>query len=901
MLTHLVKKRAAGIEEQDRVMINGIYVGRNYTNNKYIIQLIKPDFAKLPHETLRNDQRIEIDAKYVKPIPKRGIEEANLKPSLTDRVSMTEQPKQAKQEDNNNNNNINIDREEEEENKLLTECAIIDEWNNILGENDSRSMEIDVSETCDAWTLNDCDSCKRILFCLSYYRLWIIYKYNQHNNKNKNKNNNNNNKSVYVEYLIDFIKLLSHYSQKQMLNDFHHIKQYHIRNNNNNNNNYSNIEDKQDVFEYFKKQMGICNYSNCRSYSRNNRDRNECTESNKLRRNLYFIAENSKIKINEEITETNIQQLFDMIHCTLLHPHSMINGDSNDDKNNKKNNKFITEIDDNKEEEKDKGEEEEDDDVETRVSLSSYGFGAQFKYHQKTHKNYIKSRYKNLKNEILNNKLYQISLFDYDSLTEKAKQYLISYRGRLLIARKKSKLNQICLIKPNTPITLQHIISLMLYTNMDDLQREFKKGCRYLITDNQKIEFVKKRNQEIANWCKLLWESITFYGESINKKQVFYHGLNCKLLFNSVIAAFNCPTSTTVNKSVAFNFSTENGIIVQLGKFGSLDSHYLDVSDLSDYPNEQERLFFQAQLGFQDIIYNNTSNKYFIKCLNLFQNITKGNFFTHNTKIFKNKHQKTLIKMMDYVIDNNNNNNNNNNNIPKYMQQLFQHYCKSIKQFGNIIWINKEEFSKLNENMRKYLNADNNNDNFTKLLQTKYKIKIKYPKTLSFVVKNHDDINNNNNNNNNHDGYDDDDDDDDKNNEENLNYLDLFWDGKSVTLPQIYYHVNNNGKNKKDKKNKIILKLKLKKGATKQDNTVVIMVKIDNKILPDYVNKLKCDFGVFCPQIQFSYTTTMTISKKLQAIPLCESNKLDGLDAFEWKIFVKFRGRVDSMNLVHKL
>ncbi len=31
---------------------------------------------------------------------------------------------------------------------------------------------------------------------------------------------------------------------------------------------------------------------------------------------------------------------------------------------------------------------------------------------------------------------------------------------------------------------------------------------------------------------------------------------------------------------MAFNFSSEKGIIVQLSKFASLDSHYLDVSDL---------------------------------------------------------------------------------------------------------------------------------------------------------------------------------------------------------------------------------------------------------------------------------------------------------------------------------
>merc|ERR1712241_1013634 len=108
-----------------------------------------------------------------------------------------------------------------------------------------------------------------------------------------------------------------------------------------------------------------------------------------------------------------------------------------------------------------------------------------------------------------------------------------------------------------------------------------------------------------------------------------------------------------------------------------------------------------------------------------------------------------------------------NKKVPDYMQQLFEHYCKSIKQFGNIIWINKEEFSKLNENIRKYLSDNNqtedNKDNFIKWLQKTYKIKIKSPKTISYVVKNED------------------------NDDVKTNYLDHFWDGKSVLLPSISY------------------------------------------------------------------------------------------------------------------
>jgi len=548
----------------------------------------------------------------------------------------------------------------------------------------------------------------------------------------------------------------------------------------------------------------------------------------------------------------------------------------------------IKQKDDPKEEEKD--DEKKEKGAETAVT-SSYGFGAQFKYHKsklkgaKVHKNYIKPRYMNLKEEILQNKLYVISEFDFNSLAKKSSDYLSSYRGKSMKARKQAGLNDEASILPNSTITLDHIISMMLYTNMDDLQREFKKGCRFLAEDNQKVERVMKRNEEIANWCRLLWESITFFGESISKKQVFYHGLNCKLLFGSVIAAFNCPTSTTVNKSVAYNFSTDNGIIVQLSKHASLDSHYLDVSDLSDYPNEQERLFFQAQLGFQDIIYNNTSNKYYIKCLSLFQNITKGNFFTHNTKIFKNKHQKTLIKMMDTARENDDKSvpkqvnvvSNDDGKrktkakkkIPKYMQELFEHYFISIKDFYNIIWLNKEEFSKLNEDVRKYLGDDANADSFINWLKHKYQIKVRFTKTLSHVVTNDDDGN------------------------EKTNHLHKFWDGQSVLFPGGTSCIVNDG-HKDGKRETLKIKVKLKKGASKTDNTATLMVKCLTAKMPDYCRGIKCNVGVFCPQIGFSFETSLTITKQLSGIPLCESVKLEGLDAFEWKIFFKFVSRVDA-------
>merc|ERR1712154_199507 len=97
------------------------------------------------------------------------------------------------------------------------------------------------------------------------------------------------------------------------------------------------------------------------------------------------------------------------------------------------------------------------------------------------------------------------------------------------------------------------------------------------------------------------------------------------------------------------------------------------------------------------------------------------------------------------------------------------------------------------------------------------------------------------------------------------------------------------------------IKLKLKKAATKTDTTATLMVKILIKEMPYYCKSVKCSIGIFCPQINFTYTTAMTLTNKLGGIPLCESVKLEGLDAFEWKIFFKFISRVDQNNVIRPL
>ena len=188
----------------------------------------------------------------------------------------------------------------------------ISTWSEVVGD------VADSFEMCDSWTLRDCPSCRRILFCLRYYKKWLSHKLKEERLKCSLP------PKAVKEYLKDFISALSGYSSVSMLNDFHHIKQYHL--------------DRGDVLSFFRRELGHCQYTECRCYSRNNRDRGKMSSNEPLRRKMYFLPTSLTTSKEGEIEETNIQQLFDMIHCATMHCTESTSGRSS------RNSKFVTVI-----------------------------------------------------------------------------------------------------------------------------------------------------------------------------------------------------------------------------------------------------------------------------------------------------------------------------------------------------------------------------------------------------------------------------------------------------------------------------------------------------------------------------------------------------------------------------
>ena len=186
-----------------------------------------------------------------------------------------------------------------------------------------------------------------------------------------------------------------------------------------------------------------------------------------------------------------------------------------------------------------------------------------------------------------------------------------------------------------------------MYCNFTELQNEYKKiGCRES-TDVQSVRDqsfldLKEMSREIARWYRLITESVLFWGNAVSENDVFYTGLDCKMAFDNMAPEWFCPFSTTVSDSVALNFATEQGIILEMKpSTGSMD-RYFDCEWLSGYPEEVERLFVRADdlqitdiqtFDFQQGLW--TSNKQYIECLSLFSSLFSGQFVSKQLETIK--------------------------------------------------------------------------------------------------------------------------------------------------------------------------------------------------------------------------------------------------------------------------
>jgi len=201
----------------------------------------------------------------------------------------------------------------------------------------------------------------------------------------------------------------------------------------------------------------------------------------------------------------------------------------------------------------------------------------------------IVPKYEHLKEEMLNNPHASITKNQWDGVLKKCKKILkgqfTSFQRQWWSSRLKEH-----------GITLKHLLALKLYTDFDYLQREYRMSYRAPYSRN------RDRLQSFTRWRDLLKETFDKFKKLPGQRvTTLYHGIN-KVMPVADFSGINFgPTSTTTDVHVARSFAGKYGMILVL-KPKQSRFEALDISWISDYPDEKEYLVFDHELEVESVI-----------------------------------------------------------------------------------------------------------------------------------------------------------------------------------------------------------------------------------------------------------------------------------------------------------
>eukprot|EP01083_Nonionella_stella_P181568 650810_1 len=252
-------------------------------------------------------------------------------------------------------------------------------------------------------------------------------------------------------------------------------------------------------------------------------------------------------------------------------------------------------------------------------------------------------------------------------------------------------------------IHMEHLLAILLYCDNSKLCESFRESFRKMHYDDTK-EIVIQRHIDNYYWFgRFLFAAIEFWGAAprTTDTKKFYHGTSCKFLFDTFSAVFETPTSTTWDKIIATNFCRGSGVVLHLAPKFKDDlnpSKFLNVSDISHFPHEKERLF--AGMTVLAIINITESggkdcSKY-MKCMLYFeriieQNIHNKDFYnygviTEDTKEkWMDRQQRYLLPLIRSKMDN------IQKKIPQYVFDLFGNFCDKQTAFIDLSCIQYEK------------------------------------------------------------------------------------------------------------------------------------------------------------------------------------------------------------------
>eukprot|EP01084_Bolivina_argentea_P000060 112_1 len=190
-----------------------------------------------------------------------------------------------------------------------------------------------------------------------------------------------------------------------------------------------------------------------------------------------------------------------------------------------------------------------------------------------------------------------------------------------------------------TSFSMRQIVALKLYTDFDQLQREFRM-CFREKNENDRI----KRQKQFFFWNNLLENACKKSHDTVAKK--LYHGINDGKLYASCFSGtYYGPVSTTTDLTVAKGFAGDHGQILEL--YPSFGAKGLNVSWLSNFPDENEVLYMNVSFQISDIIKISPANY-------TYENEFKHNDYLEHKKISSVTMERCILNALQTInIDSN--------------------------------------------------------------------------------------------------------------------------------------------------------------------------------------------------------------------------------------------------------
>ena len=242
---------------------------------------------------------------------------------------------------------------------------------------------------------------------------------------------------------------------------------------------------------------------------------------------------------------------------------------------------------------------------------------------------YVSRRFDNFKEEILHH--FHVNKYR-KFILGKATEILSSAKMRNLTAGDWDKFHHYGIPK-STPISIEHIMAIIMYCDMDTYSSKFSQSFRKLYA-HETIQSVKDRNAKYWWQSKLLKEAVCIYGkrgideDNGGESGPFYSGVTCVLPIPEFFIRLHAPTSTSKHIEISIRFTTDDGMIVTINNDLSPMCSFFDCSWISRYPDEEERLFIHGSFGMRiesvRIVKTNTLFKTESRALFLFDFMVSG-------------------------------------------------------------------------------------------------------------------------------------------------------------------------------------------------------------------------------------------------------------------------------------